>query len=262
MRGYFLPLVKHVIEGNIPAKDYLWRQWESFRPIGSPSNADNACVFIDLQMREGNEVDRFVVDDFQTNTSPTMSSSGGSVSGSVGNVAEGRLGDGNGNFTNSSTDDFNGFTYATTADVSRGLVFEYDGDKDLSFELLGDDQNVSRFTYFSFRAAQATRHPFTTSFLGDQIFSVSLTDSAGVTSTISNGAYGGGVEEPYQRSSCGSGVGWGNEFETIRMRLSDFQHDGNGLNLCNIEAITFNFGPSSGTAEGRLGIDDLQFTAE
>ena len=98
--------------------------------------------------------------------------------------------------------------------------------------------------------------------LDDQIFSVTLTDTAGVSSTISIGAYGGGIEEPYQRSSCGSGVGWGVEFETIRMRLTDFQNDGGGLNLCSIEGVTFNFGPSSGTSEGRLGIDDLQFVAE
>jgi len=37
MRGYLLPLVKHFVEGNIPCKDYLWRQWESFRPLGAPT---------------------------------------------------------------------------------------------------------------------------------------------------------------------------------------------------------------------------------
>ncbi|MDA1113262.1 MAG: hypothetical protein O3A95_03070 [Planctomycetota bacterium] len=262
MRGYFLPLVKHVIEGNVPAKDYLWRQWESFRPIGSPSNADNACVFVDLQLRDGNEVDRFVLDDFQTNPLPSQSSSGGAVVGTVSNLAEDKLRDNNGSFTNSLSDPFNGFTYATSADLGRGMVFDYNSDSTLGFELVGDDQNVSRFDYFSFRAAQGTRHPFTTSLLADQIFSVTLSDADGVSSTISIGAYGGGIEEPYQRSSCGIGVGWGNEFETIRIRLSDFQHDGSALNLCQIKGVTFNFGPSSGTSEGRLGIDDLQFVAE
>jgi len=262
MRGYFLPLVKHVIEGNIPAKDYLWRQWESFRPIGSPSNADNPCIYVDLQLRDGDEIDRFVLDDFQTNTLPTMSSSGGGVNALVSNVAEGKLRDTSGSFTHSLSDPFNGFTYATDADIGRGLVFDYNSDTTLGFELLPADQNVSRFAYFSFRAAQGTRHPLTISLLDDQIFSVTLTDTAGVSSTISIGAYGGGIEEPYQRSSCGTGIGWGAEFETIRMRLSDFQNNGSDLNLCSIEGVTFNFGPSSGTSEGRLGIDDLQFVAE
>ena len=32
--GHFLPLIKHYIEGNIPALDFLTRQYESFHPIG------------------------------------------------------------------------------------------------------------------------------------------------------------------------------------------------------------------------------------
>ncbi|MCI0538415.1 MAG: hypothetical protein L0Z50_24675, partial [Verrucomicrobiales bacterium] len=32
--GYLLPLVKHYVEGNVPALDFLTRQYESFHPIG------------------------------------------------------------------------------------------------------------------------------------------------------------------------------------------------------------------------------------
>ena len=32
--GHFLPLVKHYVEGNVPALDFLTRQYESFHPIG------------------------------------------------------------------------------------------------------------------------------------------------------------------------------------------------------------------------------------
>jgi len=51
--------------------------------------------------------------------------------------------------------------------------------------------------------------------LGDLTFDVRLRDSQGGSSTINIGAYGGGIEEPYQRTGCGSGTGWANEFETI-----------------------------------------------
>ncbi|MHC4823587.1 MAG: poly(ethylene terephthalate) hydrolase family protein [Planctomycetota bacterium] len=262
MRGYFLPLVKHVIDDNIPSRDYLWRQWESFRAIGSPSTSQNACVDVDLQYRNGSEEDRLIIDDFQTNSPTNISSSGGNVSFSVVDVAEGRPGDPDSNFTYSAGETWNGFTYATTNDTGRHMIFEYSADSFLSFEVRPALQDVSRFDYLSFRAAQAPRHPFTISVLDDQVFQVTLRDTAGTTSTISIDAYGGGIEEPYQRTGCGTGVGWGAEYETIRMRLTDFLHDGSGLDLCRLESITFQFGPSFGTAEGRLGFDDLQFHAE
>lgn len=262
MLGYFLPLVKHVIDGNIPAKDYLWRQWESFRPIGSPSELQNPCVKVDLQLRDGDEVDRFVLDDFQSNSLITQSSSGGSVFATVNDLTEGRPGDTTGSFTNSTSDKFNGFTYARSTDPSRAIVFEYNTDSVLAFDVPTANADVSRFNYLSFRAAQAPRDPFTTSLLADQVFEVTLTDTDGVSSTIRVDTYGGGIEEPYQRTGCGTGVGWGAEYETIQIRLTDFQHNGTGLNLCSIQDVSFGFGPSSGTAEGRLGFDDLQFVGE
>jgi len=262
MKGYFLPLVQHVIDGNLPAKDYLWRQWEGFRAIGSPSTVDNSCVHVHLQLREGDEVDRFVVDDFQTNTGTGVSSSGGPVSFTVANVTEGRPRDNGSNYTHNTNDPFNSFIYATNSDDARAFIFEYDADQHLEFGLLPADQDVSGYDFLSFRAAQSSRHPLTTAVLDDHVFQVSLTDAHGTMSSISIDAYGGGIEEPYQRTSCGTGTGWAAEFETVRIRLTDFLHDGSGLDLNAIEAVTFDFGPSYGNAEGRLGFDDLQFHAE
>ncbi|MGB0952754.1 MAG: hypothetical protein ACPG31_05995 [Planctomycetota bacterium] len=262
MKGYFLPLVQHVIDDNLAAKDYLWRQWESFRAIGSPSTVVDPCVHVDLQMREGSSPNRFVVDDFQTNAAINLSSSGGAVSGTVANITEGKPRDSNSNYTHSAGDAWNSFIYATNGDDAGALIFEYDSDQSLQFELLAADQDVSGYDFLSFRAAQSSRHPLTTSTLADQVFQISLTDTHGTTSSISIDAYGGGIEEPYQRTSCGSGVGWAAEFETVRIRLTDFQHDGSGLDLASIQDITFDFGPSFGTSEGRLGFDDLQFFAE
>ena len=58
----------------------------------------------------------------------------------------------------------------------------------------------------------------------------------------------------------GSGAGWGNEFEVFKIRLTDFTRNGSPLNLSNIVAVRFEFGPSHGDASGRLGMDDIQFT--
>lgn len=260
MRGYFLPLVKHVIEGNAPAKDYLWRQWERFQPIGAPTS--NNCVVVDLQHSEGPSANTFVIDDFQTNSALNMSSSGGPVTATVANMLSGKPDDGNSNFTNNSADPFNGFTYARANDRARALVFEYNSDTKMTFGILGPDQDFSDFAYLSFRSCQATRHPFTTSALGDTTFSVVLSDTNAVSSQINIGAYGGGLEEPYQRTGCGSGTGWHNEYETIRIRLTDFLNDGSGLDLTSVASVSLYFGPSFGSPEGRLGLDDLKLTLD
>lgn len=262
MRGYLLPLALHHLQGNVPARDFLWRQWERFRPIGAP--ASNPCVVVDLNFRPGPAEGPRVIDDFQSNPATNLSSSGGAVSGTVTFVAEGRLDDEDNSFTWDG-DAFNGFTQGMASDATRGLVFEFNGGADvqLEFEVVPAAADVSGFEYLSFRAAQATRHPFTTPALQDTTFTVELRDGAGHVSAIDVGAFGGGLEEPYQRTACGTGAGWGNEFETIRIRLGDFTRGGTGLDLADLAAITFRFGPSfSSPALGRLGLDDLAFVRD
>lgn len=260
MRGYLLPLVKHYIDGNIPAADFLWRQWESFRPIGAPTSS---CVVVDLMYRQSETGGKFVIDDFQTNTATVLSSSGGAVTGSIANLREGRMDDGDANFTNNVNDNFNSFTQARATDTSRGCVFEFSGPTaDLTFEVVPAGQDMRGYRYLSFRAAQASRHPFTTAVLADLTFDVTLRDAAGGSSTIDIGAYGGGIEEPYQRTSCGTGTGWAAEFETIRIRLADFTRDGANLDLAHVVAVSFELGSSHGSNEGRLGLDQIELTVD
>ena len=263
MRGYLVPLAEHFLKGNIPGEDFIWRQWEHFRPIGAPDF--DPCVVVNLQYRPSAQVpDVFVLDDFQTNPSTALSSSGGSVSGTVTILGEGRMDDENTNLTSDGST-WNGFTEAAASDSSKGLVFSYDGSANVSLEwgMPGGTKDVSNFSYFQFRACQATRDALTIAALQDTTFLVELRDAAGHTSSVNIGAWGGGVEEPYQRASCGVGAGWGNEFETIRFRINDLIHGSSGLDLTHLAAVTFRFGPSfSSPAMGALGMDDLQFTGE
>jgi len=260
MRGYLLALVQHVVNGNVPAKDYLTRQWEAFRPIGAPLGG---CVVVDLQYRDGQEVaDRLVLDDFQSEPSTAVSSSGGAVVGTVAGLLENLPDDLDTTFTNSGADPWNGFTYARPGDSARHAVFEYAGDAELVFSVPSALRDLSGFDVLSLRAAQATRHPFTTSVLGDLTFDVRLTDTHGNSSTIDIGSHGGGIEEPYQRTTCGTGTGWANEYETVRLRLTDFLTDGSDLDLLSIASVTLAFGPSAGSAQGRLGLDDLELTKD
>jgi len=259
MRGYLLPLVKHYVENNVPARDFLWRQWEAFQPIGAPTG--NPCVTVDLMFREDPDLS-FVVDDYQTEPAAGVSSSGGSVAFTVDNASEGLLDDVNATFTNNGGDVMNGMTVASAQDSSRGLVFGWNADSFYQQDILPGERDFRDSRYLTFRACQSTRHPDTTVEIGDLTFQVTLIDGSLATSSIGIGAYGGGIEEPYQRSNCGSGVGWGNEFETIRIRLTDFLNNGSNLNLADISAIRFDFGPSHGSAAGRIGLDEIAISSD
>ena len=256
-KGYFLPLIKHYIEGNIPALDFLTRQWEQFRPITAPTGT---CIVVSNMYRNSAPAGNFMIDDYQTNSSATVSSSGGTVTYDVTNLTEGRLDDNNTSFTWTTSDPMNGMTLASSesSDDSKGVVFDwYEVDKYYELGVIPEQHDFTAYKYLSFRAGQGTRHPYTTYQLGDLTFSVTLRDTQGVESTINIGAYGGGLEEPYQRSS-----GWHNELETIRILLTDFLANDAGLDLTDIEAVRFDFGPSFGSTRGRIGLDEVMLTSD
>jgi hypothetical protein len=257
MKGYVFPLVERYIDANVPAKDFLTRQWESFRPPGAP--IANPCVTVDLMYRDGAAPGKIVLDDFQTNTTTGTSSLGLPVAFTVTTVTEGDLDDNNTTFTDSVTDPMNGMTVnGTGTDDSKGVVFEWNGGSSYYAYLAPGGGPVGLWKYISFRAAQATRDAMTTAALADLSFNVTLVDTAGNFARINVTAFGGGVEEPYQRTSCGIGAGWANEFETIRIPIEAFRYNNTVINLNSILAVGFEFGPPHGSTQGRIGIDDVE----
>lgn len=261
MRGYFLPLCRWFVDGDVPSKDFLWRQYEAYQPIGKPDDPAG-CVVVTYELHE-RKVQTTVIDDFDEEPSTTVSSSGQPVSFTVIDLVEGVSDDANTSLSWNATDPFNGMTRASKVkDVPMGIVFSFDADSYLEFALDPAESDLTDDTLLSFRACQASRHPYTVAVLEDVTFDVTLRDTSGATSTIDIGAYGGGIEEPYQRERQGTGAGWGNEFETIRIRLTDFLTNGSGLDLASIEAVRFQFGPSHGSPEGRLGLDDVELVRE
>jgi hypothetical protein len=251
----YLVLAKLHAEGSVGgqmATEYLWRQAESLESL----SVEQTTVVV-REYRETIDGDDFYIDDFQTNDALDQSSSGGAVAMSVSNAAEVLQSDSDGAYTWTGGQPSNGMTRATGGDDSRGLVFDWTGDSFLEFAVIPGERDWSDDFFLSFRAAQGTRHPQTAAALGDLNFTVSLRDGSGASSSINTGVYGGGVEEPYQRTGSGTGAGWQNEYETIRIRLTDFLVNGSGLDLGDIEAVRFDFGPSFGSAVGRLGLDDL-----
>lgn len=259
--GYLLPLVKHYVDGNIPALDFLTRQYESFRPIGVPT--DNACIVVTHEYRNGSTFGNAMIDDYQTQTGTGTGSAGGPVTFNVQHVTEGRLDDNNGNFswvdTDPIIDPFNGATQGMSDDTTRGVVFDWtDEDRYYEWTVPAASRDFTNFLYLSFRGAQGTQHPNTLAVTGDLTFNVTLRDGtpSQTTSTINISAYGGGLEQPYDRNG-----GWHNEMETIRLRLTDFLHNGSGIDLMNIVAVRLNVGPSSGSSRGRIVVDELMLTS-
>ncbi|MFT5284977.1 MAG: hypothetical protein ACI8TQ_001138 [Planctomycetota bacterium] len=259
MRSYLLPLVYQYAFASPAAPEFLWRQYEDF---SSPNLTLSSCVVVNktYQVRSST---RFVVDDFQDATDFFMSSSGGAVSKNVGGVGEHSLNDPNTTFTFVASQPSNGMTMSINGAARRGTTFGWTADnKFMEWEVVAGQRNFSLWDTLTFRACQVTRHTNTIAELGSITFDVTLRDESGLTSTINIGAYGGGVEEPYQRTGCGTGTGWANFFESIRIPIQDFVSEQSGVDLKRIEAIRFDFGASHGSAVGRLALDDLELIVD
>jgi len=182
---------------------------------------------------------------------------------------EGLLNDINSDFTWTPSDPFNGMTRARTFEDTNGSVFSVptgNGFKFMTWEVPAGDNDFSVFKYLSFRAAQGTRHPLTTARLDDESWVVFLIDGSGNVGFIDFGVYGGGIEEPYQRTGSGIGAGWQNEFETVRIRLTDFLTGRNSgptnLALTDVRWVGFIFANTRGLVEARIGLDDLEVTVD
>jgi hypothetical protein len=259
-KAIWLALLKRYNEDNTPGLDYLTRPWETFRPLGT----QQGTTLTHMYRPPAEAPHSLVIDDYQSEPALDRSSSGAPVMFSVDNLLEDQLRDKDSAFTWTPTDPMNGMTYALLGDASRGAVFEWPAGSERFIEFATPlaARDTTQWDMLSLRACQQTRHPLTIAELGDVTFMVTLKDGAGRSSSINIGAYGGGVEEPYQRTGAGTGTGWQNEFETIRIRLTDFTTNGSGLDLTDIRAVRLDFGGSFGSMQGRLGLDEVEFVRE
>jgi len=252
--GIMLPMYKYYAEGNVPGEDYLWRQYERFHPPSVPVGID-PCYVVSQEYRNMGDEGYAFIDDYETQPGAGTSSSGGAVTYNVTNLTEGRLDDNNGSFAWSSGDPFNGATQASSdySDTSKGVVFDWNGaNRYYEWAVVPTLRNFADWKYVSLRGAQGTQHPYTQATNGILTFTITLRDSAGNTSSISTGAYGGGFGMPYARSG-----GWHNEMRRIRIRTADFLANGSGIDLENIVAVRLDLGPDWGTPQGRIVIDEL-----
>ena len=258
-KSVYLALIKYTLEGNLAAKDYLWRQWESLNPI---SVSDTTIVVNDFRNLYNAPAD-FVIEDYQKFPATNLSSSEGAVTFDVGNMAEAKCNDNNTSFTWVTTDPMNGSVRGRTTDIAQCSAFDFNSPSTpltIEWQVVPLLSDWSGKKYLSLRAAKGTRHPNTNANTGDLNFTVVLRDASNVTSAINIGAYAGGIEHPYPRTGFGTGAGWQNEFEVVRIRLADFLANGSGLDLSNMAAIRLEFGGPDNSTIGRIALDDILVT--
>ncbi|MBW2263974.1 MAG: hypothetical protein JRG91_18590, partial [Deltaproteobacteria bacterium] len=144
-------------------------------------------------------------------------------------------------------------------DLTRGVVFDWSSASYYEIQVPTGQQDFTQHAYLSLRACQGSRHPNTVTLDGLLDFTVTLEDGSGGTSSINFGEYGG-ITSTYKRTGTGTGAGWANEFNTVRIRLIDFETDGPAVDLSDIVVVRFEFGGTYGSSLGRIGLDDVELT--
>ena len=174
-QSYYLALLEWKIRGNDALADYFGRMPASFRPVTATPTMSN------LWMPRADPSERVVIDNFQANADEGVSSSGGGVRYTVSNLYEGILEDAGSNLGWTDGDPMNGMTWAEddgpTSD--RGVVFDFDGQAAIAFDVPAEASDMRRGGWLSLRACQGTRHPNTIALNGVLDFAVILRNAAG-----------------------------------------------------------------------------------
>lgn len=255
--GYFLALAELYLRGNEAGREYFSRASRDYRPFGiSPST-----VITNEYDQHG---DTLMLDDFETSpggeTDPiSRSSVGTDVLYALPHGTEVLMRDNDGSFDWSGEQASNGMTHARhQGDDPHALVFDFTPEDTAFLEVAvpAEARDFSQIEAVSFRACQGTRHPETVALAGPLRFTVSLVDNSGALARIQLGD-ATAIPPPYARTGEGSGVGWGNEFVTVRLRATHFLGDNPDLDLSAVTAVRFDFGPDFGSPRGRIGLDDI-----
>jgi hypothetical protein len=252
----YLALVKHYTEGNVAARDYLERTYDDFHSGSIPEN-----VIVAGEHKNALVAANFVVENYQTQTGTTTSSSGTLVASNVSNLFEGVMTDLDGSLTWSSGVPMNGMCRGIPGDAHRCAVFDWTTTSTYKIDVLSAEEDFSDDDYLAFRVAQGTRHPHTDAWNAPLSFGVQLEDTSGNFSPpIDFGEYGKATR-PYPRTGTGTGAGWANEFVSVRIPLEAFTRYTPTFSLANVARIHFLFG-SMGPSAGRVGLDDIEIIGQ
>lgn len=249
--SYYLALAGWKLFGHDALRELFVAHPDVLRPLGVPDEVVMAQTWRD---RPSAQVG--VIDAFQVETATDLSDRGTRVRATVEDLVEGLLDDGNSDLLVGGRDPMNGMTAVSDDGFERGVVFSWEREAMLAFGLPAELRDLRRWGVLSLRACQSTRHPLNGT-RGDPVdFSVEIVDGNGNLSRVSAAAFGS-ILAPYARGGLGDGVGWSNEFHTIRVPIAAFVMENPVIDLQSIAEVRLLFGGSYGTPTGRIGLDDL-----
>lgn len=251
VKSYLIAMTELYCKGNEAGKEFFTRSYSEYRPM----NTDGA-VIVTNEYRDAQNVDKRVLDDFETNASVQLASSGASVSTDLVGPTQVLMSDLNNTFAYTPAQPSNGMTRARFTDAPHCLVLKWDSAGSLAYVIPAALEDFSSYEFLSFRACQMTRHPFNVALDSSINFYVSLVDAGADSASIMIGDYGP-IVQTYQRDG-----GWQNEFCTVRIRLADFMVNGSQVDLNTIQRLRFSFGEPGTSDRGALGIDDIELVNE
>ncbi len=257
-RGTFLALAELYLRDNPAAREHFARSFAEHHPPSIPDGVVVTGEFHDA--RAGG----YVLDDFESSVDGTddplsVASSGAAVTYALPHGVEVLMRDNDGSFSWTGDQPSNGMTHARhDGDDPHALVFDFEVGAPAFYELALPDavQDLTAFDALTLRACQGTRHPATVALGGPLSFTIGLRDATGEVAQVPVSGPDA-IPPPYARMGEGAGVGWQNEFSSVRVRLADFAAANPTVDLEAIVAVRLDFGEAFGSAQGRVALDDL-----
>jgi hypothetical protein len=239
--------------GEDAYREVFTRTASDFRPPGVPDTLELAVGF-----RDALDAPVLVLDHFETEPTPEVSSGGGAVTAAGLELSEGVCDDGNLGFGwgDQGGDAMNGMTLVSGGSAGeKAGVLGWTGDASWTVALT-QPTDVRGYGWLTLTAAQTTRHPYTVAHGGPLGFAVELADADGHVSLLDTDAVGV-ISDVYARGGLGDGLGWQNEWNTVRIPIRAFVTADSGLDPSRITSVTLRFGEAHGAATGRIGLDDV-----
>jgi hypothetical protein len=242
-KGYVTAFLSLVDGKDEAARSYFLEPPALLRPLGvDPS------LKMHQQARLQTGVAKAVMDDYETDVSTSVSSSGQAVSGTVSGATVAYLLDGN---LGDESEVYNRFFQET-----KGVLFNWIASTVYTESLDPAQQDLREAKAICFRVAQQPKNPLTLALNGPMRLSVELEDASSRVSAVSTAMLD---EIPgIYPATVGSADTTSAAFKTFRFPTAAFTAVGRSLDLAHITKVRIKLGGPGDSPQGRVAVDDLE----
>lgn len=128
-KAFILAGLKFHIETETPMKEFMWRPGSTLRP---PVVADSTILVKEMVVPASASVK--VIDSFQTQSSTSLSSSGGTVVSTVTNISEAAAKDTDATYTWLATNPHNGSVRALSTDSQKMVAWDWNSNQRIGMD--------------------------------------------------------------------------------------------------------------------------------